>query len=301
MFAVVMYAPGGPDVLQYRLVDDPSPDADTVLIRVVAAGVNPYDTKVRSGQIPARTLPLILGSDVSGVVLESRSEKFSVGDEVFGISATGAYAQLGVCPIVDLARKPENVSHEAAAGVPVPGVTAWQSLFEFGQLKQGQTLIVAGAAGGVGQLAVQFGKVAGATVVGIARDVNRDLVLGLGADEFIDYTQVNVADVVHADLVLDCVGGRNSVSLAEAVVDGGRLASLGAPLPEDFQAPPEITVVRPVRHADASVLERIASLMSSGDVHVHVGARFDLPDASHAQALVETGHSSGKTILTIGN
>lgn len=299
MFAVVMYAPGGPDVLQYQLVDDPSPDTDTVLVRIVAAGVNPYDTKVRSGQIPARKLPLIPGSDVSGVVLESRSDKFSVGDEVFGISATGGYAQLGVCPVVDLARKPDNVSHQAAAGVPVPGVTAWQSLFDFGELQAGQTLIVAGAAGGVGQLAVQFGKVAGATVIGVARAVNRDLVLGLGADEFIDYTQHNVADVVRADLVLDCVGGQNSVALADAVVDGGRLASLGAPLPADFRSRPEITVVRPVRHADAELLERIASLMSAGAVHVHIGARFDLPDAAQAQALVEAGHSSGKTILTV--
>ena len=195
MHAVAMHETGGPDVLRYEEVERPEPGEGEVLIKVHAASVNPIDWKIRQGQRP-KPLPAVLGSDVSGTVELSRAEEFAAGDEVFGFAQSGSYAEYATAPAAIVAPKPAGITHEQAAALPVAGLTAWQALFDRGGLKRGGSALVAGAAGGVGHFAVQFAKHAGAQAVGTGSARNRDFVLGLGADEYVDYSSQDVAEVV---------------------------------------------------------------------------------------------------------
>src|SRR4051812_35415369 len=192
MQAVVIRETGGPEVLRLEEVDRRSPADGEVLIRVRAASVNPVDWKYRRG-IAQKQLPAVLGNDISGTVEESRAEGHAEGDEVFGMAASGGYAEFTTASAAVIAKKPSGVTHEHAAAIPVAGLTAWQALFDRGGLERGQTALIAGAAGGVGHFGVQFAKLAGARGVGPGAARNRDFVLGLGADAYVDYTREEVA------------------------------------------------------------------------------------------------------------
>src|SRR5207302_2181608 len=127
----------------------------------------------------------------------SQAEGFAEGDEVFGFAASGGHAEFATASAALVAKKPAEVTQGQAAAIPVAGLTAWQALFDRGGLERGQTVLIAGAAGGVGHFAVQFAKLAGARVIGTGSSRNRDFVLGLGADEYVDYTQQDVAETVN--------------------------------------------------------------------------------------------------------
>ena len=233
MHAVVMHETGDPEVLRYEEADPPEPADGQVLVRVHAAAVNPVDWKFRRGYMD-KPLPVVLGSDISGTVEVSRSDAFAEGDEVFGFAASGAYAELATASEAGIAKKPAGVTHEQAAALPVSGLTAWQALFDRGGLERGQTALIAGAAGGVGHLAVQFAAVAGARAIGIGSARNRDFVLGLGAEEYVDYTQQDVAEAVSGvDLAFDTVGGETTEALVPAVREGGILVTIAGNPPED--------------------------------------------------------------------
>ena len=195
MQAVVIHQTGDPDVLRHEETDRPEPGDGEVLIRVHAASVNPADWKSRRGFREA-PLPRVLGIDISGTVETSRAGGVAEGDQVFGFSASGGYAEYSTASATAIAKKPDGLSHEEAAAIPVAGLTAWQALFDRGGLGRRQTAVVAGAAGGVGHIAVQFAKVAGARAIGTGSTRNRDFVLGLGADEYVDYTQQDVGEAV---------------------------------------------------------------------------------------------------------
>jgi NADPH:quinone reductase-like Zn-dependent oxidoreductase len=222
MRAVLLRETGDADVLRLEEVEQPEPGEGEVLIRVRAASINPIDWKYRRGIMP-KALPAVLGNDVSGTVERSRAEGFAEGEDVFGIAPSGGYAEFATAPAPLLAKKPAGVSHEQAAAIPVGGLTAWQALFDRGGLERGQTALVAGAAGGVGHFAVQFAKRAGARVIGTGSSRNRDFVLGLGAEEYIDYTRQDVAESLSGvDLAFDTVGGETTQSLIAVVREGGR-------------------------------------------------------------------------------
>src|SRR4051795_4625393 len=176
MRAVVVHEAGGPEVLRIEEVDRPEPGEGEVLIRVRAASVNPVDWKHRRG-LAEKQLPAVLGMDISGTVERSRADGFAEGAEVFGMAGSGAYAEYTTAAEVAIAPKPDDLSHEQAAALPVAGMTAWQALFDRGGLESGQTALIAGASGGVGPLAVQFAKHAGARVIATASARNRDFVL----------------------------------------------------------------------------------------------------------------------------
>src|SRR5213592_3967626 len=233
MHAVVMHETGGPHVLRYEEAERPEPGDGEVLIRVRAASVNPVDWKRRRG-IADKQLPAVLGNDVSGTVELSRAEGFAEGDEVFGIAESGGYAEFATAPAEVIAKKPAGVTHEQAAAIPVAGLTAWQALFDRGGLDGGQTVLIAGAAGGVGHFAVQFAKLAGARVIGTGSSRNREFVLGLGADKYVDYTQQDVADAVSGvDVAFDTVGGETTESLVPTVREGGIIVTIASAPPED--------------------------------------------------------------------
>jgi NADPH:quinone reductase-like Zn-dependent oxidoreductase len=298
MQAVVIHETGGPDVLRYEETERPEPADGEVLIRVHAASVNPADWKYR--QSVSEPLPRVLGYDVSGTVEASRADGFAEGDEVFGRSASGAYAEYSTAAAAAIAKKPEGVSHEQAAAIPVAGGTAWQALFDVGGLDSGQTALVAGAPGGVGHFAVQFAKVEGARAIGTGSARNRDFVLGLGADEYVDYTRQDVGEAVSgADVALDTVGGEVTDSLLPAVREGGVLVTIAGAPPEETARERGVRAELLVASPNPEQLARIADLVAKGDVRVEIAETMPLADAKRAHELSEGGHVRGKLVLAV--
>jgi NADPH:quinone reductase-like Zn-dependent oxidoreductase len=299
MHAIVMHETGGPEVLHFEEAELPEPGDGEVLIRVRAASVNPADWKARRG--PRDTaLPVVLGHDVSGTVEVSRSDGFAVGDDVFGMAPSGGYAEFATAPAGLIARKPEAVSHEQAAAIPVAGMTAWQALFDRGGLERGQTALIAGAAGGVGHFGVQFAKITGARTIGTGSTRNRDFVLGLGADEYVDYTAQDVAEVVQdADVALDTVGGETTASLVPTVRPGGVIVTIASAPPEDAARERGMRAELLIMSPDADQLARIADLVAAGDVRVEIAEVLPLAEVARAHELSESGHTRGKIILTV--
>ena len=286
-------------MLRIEDVERPEPGEGEIVIRVQAASINPVDWTYRRGLVE-RQLPAVLGEDVSGTVEVSRADGFVPGDDVLGITTSGGYAEYATASATAIALiKPEGLSHAQAASLPVSGMTAWQALFDRGRLEPRQTLLIAGAAGGVGHLAVQFAKHAGAHVIGTGSRHNREFVLSLGADEFIDYTRGDVADAVGGvDLALDTVGGATTASLLPALREGGTLVTIAYPPekpPQDCRCWVKPLIMRP----SPVQLARIANLVASGAVRVEIAEEFELADVRRAHALSESRHARGKIVLTV--
>jgi NADPH:quinone reductase-like Zn-dependent oxidoreductase len=298
MRAVVIRETGGPEVLSLEEFPAPEPADGQVLIRVHAASVNPIDWKYRRGLAP-RELPAVLGQDVSGRVQVSHASGYAAGDDVFGVAASGGYAEFATASDDAIATKPGSVSHEQAAAIPVAGLTAWQALFDRGGLQRGQTALVAGAAGGVGHFAVQFGKHAGARVIGTGSSRNRDFVLGLGADEYIDYTQQDVSKSVSGvDVALDTVGGKTTEALVATLRQGGILVTIAAAPPDQLARERQVRAELLIMSPSAEQLARIADLVAAGDIHVEIAQVLPFSEVKRAHELSETGHVRGKLILT---
>jgi len=231
----------------------------------------------------------------------SRAEGFTEGEEVFGLAASGAYAELASASGALIVPKPSALSHEQAAAIPVAGLTAWQALFDRGGLEQGQTALVAGAAGGVGHFAVQFAKVAGARVIATGSSRNRDFVLSLGADEYIDYTQEEVADAASdVDVAFDTVGGETTETLVPAVREGGILVTIAGAPPEQAASARGVRTDLLVMSPKSDQLTRIAELVATGDVRVEIAEVIALSEAHRSHELSESGHTRGKLILAVG-
>jgi NADPH:quinone reductase-like Zn-dependent oxidoreductase len=299
MRAVLLSETGGPEVLRVEELPRPEPGDGEVLIRVRAASINPIDWKYRRGISP-KELPAVLGNDVSGTVELSRAADYAEGDEVFGITPSGGYAEFATAPAALIANKPPGVTHEQAAAIPVGGLTAWQALFDTGGLARGQTALIAGAAGGVGHFAVQFAKHAGARAIGTGSARNRDFVLGLGADEYVDYTSQDVSETVHdVDVAFDTVGGETTQTLVPTVREGGVIVTIAAAPPEQAAAQRGARAALLVMSPSSEQLARIAELVASGDVHVEIAQTLALADVAKAHELSESGHVRGKLILTV--
>jgi len=299
MRAVLMHETGDPEVLHVEDVERPEPGDGEVLMRVRAAAVNPIDWKYRRGLYP-KQLPAVLGSDVSGTVERSRAEGFAAGDEVFGLASSGGYAEFATAPASGIAKRPPGVSDEQAAALPVAGLTAWQALFDRGGLVRGQTALIAGAAGGVGHVAVQLARHVGARAVGIGSTRNRDFVLGLGADEYVDYTRQGVAESVSdVDLALDTVGAETTRALLCAVRRGGILITIAGAPPEPAAGERGVRSELLTMSPNAGQLAEIAGLLVAGELRVEIARTLPLDQAGQAHALSESGHTRGKIILSV--
>lgn len=291
---------GGPEVLKLVEAERPEPGEGEVLIRVHAVAINPIEWKYRRGLIP-KQLPAVLGSDISGVVESSRSERFHAGEEVFGLASSGGYAEFAVAPERALAPKPAGLSHEQAAALPVAGMTAWQALFDVGGLTAGESVLIAGAAGGVGHLAVQFARVAGVHAIGTASARNRDFVLGLGATRFIDYAGTELAEIAGVlDVAFDTVGGSTTATLLPCLRPGGILVTIAGAPPEQRAAELGVRAQLLVMSPQGDRLARIAELVAADEVKVEIAKVLPLADVREAHALSESGHTRGKIILTLG-
>ena len=298
MRAVMIRETGGPDVLTLEEVERPELGEGEVLVRVRAASVNPIDWKYRRGLVE-KDLPAVLGNDVSGTVESSQADQFSEGDEVFGIASSGGYAEFAVAPAATLAAKPAAVSHEQAAAIGVAGLTAWQAVIDRGKLEEGQSALIAGAAGGVGHLAVQLAKHAAARVIGTGSARNHDFVLGLGADEYIDYTSEDVGERARdMDLIFDTVGGETTQTLVPALAEGGILVTIAAAPPESEAEKQggraELLVMSP----ESAELTQIAELIAGGDLRVELEV-IPLEEVRRAHELSESGHTRGKIVLSL--
>src|SRR5262245_8290661 len=235
MKAVVIHEYGGPEVLKYEDIARPEPSDDQLLIRVIAAGVNPVDGMIRSGIFDKdgnRAFPIILGGDVAGVVekVGSKITKFKAGDPVFAyvsLDNSGGYAQYALVTEREAAPRPKSLTFVEAAAVPIVALTAWQALIDTAGLNSGQTVLIHGGSGGVGSFAIQIAKARGAKVIATASTANQDLLKQLGADVTIDYTKQKFEDVAKdVDVVLDSIGGDTLARSYGVVKKGGIIVSL---------------------------------------------------------------------------
>ena len=303
MKAVQIHAYGGPEVLQYEDVPQPKPKANDILVRVHAAGVNPIDWKLREGFLSA-PLPMIMGIDFSGVVesVGSGVIKHRPGDAVFGqvTDESGGYAEYAVAMESAVAGKPEGLDHIRAAALPVAGLVPWQALFDTANLTAGQTVLIHGAAGGVGGFAVQFAKWKGARVIGTASGAHVDQVRQLGADEVIDYRKTKFEVVARdVDVVLDTIGGETQERSWQVLKRGGVLASLVQPPSAEKAAARGARGFFVRQKPSGEQLAAIAELVVKGIVKVTVETVLPLREARKAQELSQTGHSGGKIVLEV--
>src|SRR5438874_11044334 len=237
MKAVFVHEFGGPEVLKYEDAPRPEPKDDEILVRVIAAGVNPVDAYARQGMLAKRGLdnrPSIIGYDIAGVVEKTgaNAKKFKQGDAVYcylSVMRGGGYAECAVAKESETALKPKNISFEEAAAVPLAATTAWQALVDTAKMTKGQTVLIHGGSGGVGSFAIQIGKARGAKVIATASTANQDLLKELGADVAIDYTKQKFEDVAKdVDVVLDSVGEDTLARSYGVVKRGGFIVSLVA-------------------------------------------------------------------------
>ncbi len=308
MKAVRMHEFGDPQVLTYEDAPRPEPMDEELLVRVHAAGVNPLDRKIRQGgplpMIPDEPFPLILGTDVSGVV-ETVGEAitdFAPGDAVFGWSgfpSSGSYAEYTATAAAQLAPKPTSLTHIEAAGVPGVARTAWQALFEAAELTDGQRVLIHGAAGGVGHMAVQLAKWTDAYVIGTASGYNEGFLRYLGVDEFVNYRTQRFESVgTDIDVVLDTVGGETQDRSFEVLKENGILVSTIHEPSEERTADAGVRG-QMVPPRDPSLLSDIAELIDAGDVRPTISTQRPLVEASEAHRENEGSHARGKAVLRV--
>jgi len=333
MKAIRQHEFGGPEVLRYEDVPIPVVKPGEVLVRVHAIGINPPDWYLRDGykMLPAEwqpkvDFPLILGTDISGVVeaVADDVRGFSVGDEVYSMvrfpsglaGGSRAYAEYVSVPASELALKPAGIDHIHAAGAPMSLLTAWQYMIELGHDEQnplqpnrhepvpleGKTVLVNGAAGGVGHFAVQLAKWKGARVIAVASGKNEGILRDLGADEVIDYTKTKPEDVLHdLDLVVDAVGGPTTGRFLRTLKRGGALFPI---FPLGYSGAEEatklgVTVSATQVRSNGPQLSEVGRLLENGTVRVMIDTVYALADARQAHAQAALGHIQGKLVLMV--
>ena len=308
MKAVRIHAYGGTDMLIYEDAPRPIAGEGEVLIRVYATSVNPFDCAVRMGYMAGYfhyTLPLILGTDVSGIVEDVGVGVTNVarGDGVYtraGVIRDGANAEYVVVAASDVATKPQSLDHIHAAAIPHAILTAWQALIELANLTEGQTVLIHRAAGGVGHLAAQLARLRGAKVIGTA-SVNVDLLRELGLDEVIDYSTTRFEDVVHdVDVVLDLVGGDTQQRSWAVLKPGGMLISTVQPPSEETAAAHGVRAQMVMSAPPiGKVLAEVATLVDDGQIKPVVSSVLPLQEIRTAHEMIEGMHTRGKIILQV--
>ena len=309
MKAIILKDFGGVEQLELTELPTPVIGEGEVLVQVKAISINPVDVKTRAGKGAAGTLkgenPMILGWDIAGIVTESRSELFVVGDEVFGmVNFPGigrAYAEYVAAPADQLALKPESVDFESAAAATLAALTGWQAFSDHGRLRPGQRVLIHAAAGGVGHFAVQIARHTGAYVIGTASAENREFVLSLGANECIDYKTQRFEEVVKdIDFVLDPIGGDYIERSLQVIKKGGTLvclpSSANAGVQEKARAKGILGLPMMVQSSGED-MQHIAQLLGDGDLRAEVSKKFAFEKMAEAHLAVETGKTRGKVVV----
>jgi NADPH:quinone reductase-like Zn-dependent oxidoreductase len=287
--------------LSVREMPVPKPGAGEVLIKVRAAGVNPVDWKAAGGRVG-----LVPGTDVAGVIdtLGEGVSGWKVGEPVLGFARqSGSYAEYAVIPVSGLARKPQSLSFEQAAGVPIAAETAWRALHEAGGIQKGETVLIHGAAGGVGSAAVQVAKAAGARVIGTASANNLDFLRSIGADQVIDYHAQKFEDVAkNVDLVLNTANAETTARSVAIVRPGGTLVTIVGSADAAACEAAKIKCAKPDRNTGAPAAEflaKIGELADAGKFKVYVDGVYPMADAAKAWEKSREGHTRGKLIIQV--
>ncbi|HWS25456.1 MAG TPA: NADP-dependent oxidoreductase [Xanthomonadales bacterium] len=330
MLAAYIDRYGGPSVLKIGDLPEPTPGPSDLLVDVAAASVNPIDFKIRDGKVKSLLpfgFPLILGNDLSGTVrsVGAQVSRFKPGDRIvarLGKSRIGAFAQRALVAQTDAAHAPISLDLVDAAALPLAGLTAWQALFEMGQLQAGQSVLIHAGAGGVGHFALQLARWKGARVITTASAKNRERCLALGADEVIDYRSTRFDQVVRdVDVVLDTQGGDTLLRSIAITRPAGHVISITAlPTPDvarAWGAKPPLTwilglLTRRERRAakargvnyhylfmrpDGALLGELVKLVDAGVLKPMINQRYPLGEAAAALAHVEAGHALGKVLV----
>jgi NADPH:quinone reductase-like Zn-dependent oxidoreductase len=308
MKAIRIHAFGGPEVLVEEDVPRPAAGEGQALVHIRAAGVNPVDWKIRSGQnYRSRSLddllPMTPGVDMAGIVEAAGDgvDGFKPGDAVYGylsVRRDGTYAQYVAADVKTLSPKPESADFVTAAALPLVSIVSWQTLFDTAGLQPGQTVLIHGASGGVGHIAVQLAKWKGAKVIGTASAKNADFLRDLGVDEVIDYHKTRFEDAAHnVDVVLDTIGGDTQQRSYEVLKKGGIMVStvgIGDPaLAEKYGVRAAGFMARP----DGGELKQVADLVDQGKLKVTVTEVLPMKDAAKAHEQSQSGHVRGKIVL----
>jgi len=306
MKAVVAHEYGAPQVLKFENVPRPEPREDEALVRVIASSVNPADPLTLSGKYAREFgthLPLIPGYDIAGVVEKTGANvtKLKVGDAIYGYPTFGGgWADYVTVKEYEVAAKPKSLSFVETAAVPMGALTAWQALVDVAKLHAGQTILIHGGSGGVGNFAVQIAKARGARVIATASTANQDLLKQLGADVAVDYTKTKFEDVARdVDAVLDPVGKETLARSYGVVKRGGIVMSLVA-LPDRVKLKKHAIHGAAISvHPDTGDLAEIAVLIDAGKIKPIVTQVLPLSEAITAQQQAATHHTRGKIVLRI--
>ena len=307
---------GPPETLRMTEIDKPTPNADQVLVKVLAVSVNAADWHALRGKplFARATLGLLrpkhqlLGVDIAGQVeaVGPNVTRFQPGDQVYANlldHGYGGFAEYVSVPVNVMALKPANLSFEEAAAVPMAAVTALQGLRHHGALQPGQQVLINGATGGVGTFAVQIAKAYGAEVTAVTSTPNLDLVRSLGADHIVDYTTTDaLGDGRRYDLILDTVGNRSVPDLKRVLATGGKAAvtgftSVGRLLGVSLGGGKQIAQVQ--AHVTAKDLELLSQLIEAGKVRPRIDRRYPFADIPAAIAYLEQGHAKAKVVVTM--
>ncbi|CAN5377433.1 NADP-dependent oxidoreductase [soil metagenome] len=308
MKAIQIRAYGGPELMQLDDVPVPGCGEDDLLVRVIAAGINPIDWKMRSGAMAAhmpKSFPMTLGSDAAGVVtaVGGSVSGFDLGDEVFfyaEFARGGTYAEYVAVDASQVAKKPRTVSFAAAAALPMAGQAAWTALIETAQVERGMRVLIHGGAGALGTTAVQLAKERGAHVTATASGNGLALVKSLGADAVIDYRTQHFEQIAsEMDIVLDTLGGPTQEASWATLRKGGILVATAMPPAPERAAAAGVRAAFVFTPPRGAVLTQLAERVDDGRLRIVVGQEFALADAAHAHRLGEAGKARGKMILHI--
>ena len=306
MKAVRFHETGGAEVLRYEDADQPVPGVGQVRIRVAGSAFNPADGGLRGGFLPIPvTLPHVPGYDVSGTIdaLGDGVDGLTVGEDVVGfipMDADGSAAQYVVAPADVLVTAPTRIPLADAAGLPSVGLTASQALFEAGELKAGQRILINGAGGPVGGYAVQLAKRAGAYVIATASPRSSGIVKAAGADEIIDHTAISLLDAVTepVDVLLNLapITPDGFTALVALVRDGGVVVSTTPTVPTPGDEARKVRAATIFVHPDADVLSHLVALIDSGDLHVEIARRVPLSELPTIHQQADAGQLHGKFV-----
>ncbi|HYK66613.1 MAG TPA: NADP-dependent oxidoreductase [Streptosporangiaceae bacterium] len=306
MQAITVSKPGGPEVLSMGSTEIPEPGPGEVLVRVVAAGVGPWDTYLRSGSIPLPT-PFTPGAEFAGTVVGDTGDEaaFEDGEPVYGTPGlTGCYAEYVTCPAEQLAPIPAGLDGTDAAAFPIDGLTAFQGLTDVLGLGAGDDVLITAGAGGLGHLAVQIARILGANVIATASPRNHDFLHELGAAEVVDHTKDDWPDQVRA--LTDGGAGRVQVCAIPTVAGAARAARDGALIATavpagdgDFPDAERVSWRQYTGQPSGSNLIRMAPWLDDGSLGVHIARRYFWADAAAAHRDVATGHTRGKLVLIV--
>jgi NADPH:quinone reductase-like Zn-dependent oxidoreductase len=308
MMAAQIHSYGESSELKYEEIVRPVAMGKQLLIRVYSAGVNPVDDKIRQGAFGAGAKlasPLVLGYDVAGVVEEVGDQvtRFEEGDEVFAylsLQRGGGYAEYAIVLEAEAALKPELLSFDEAASVPLAALTAWQALVNQGDLSDGQSVLIHGGSGGVGSFAIQIAKARGAKVYATASARNQEFMKQLGADVVIDYKSQRFEEIAKdIDVVLDPIGGETQLRSFDVLKKDGILISIVQSPDPKLAAERGVRAVQMLVKPNGDELSELAELIDLEAIRCNVTEVLPLKDAAKAHDLIHTGHTRGKIVLHV--